>query len=537
MGQILEHVIRRALEMDVEIEVLEGGEVIRVKQDKEEDYVEKNIFEPEENEMKEIDLGKVDEMADKLDSLMLLLFHQITPSDTSDSKAKVVTVGGILMNISTLSPSESYKLIFPIFLKCVLTTHKSKFVQFLIFYICGLDYDASQARKVCASDTQEQHETLARSLLSSLLYSSLDATQPTVIRQSASCYLASLVARASYVDAETAVEVISGLLDHCLEYMRKFDKSGKIVVVSAVSSLQKKGSARSNEQHAAFYTICQAALYILCFRGHEALDFFTSSSYSGYNIGKDRWTKLCQHALNPLRTCLESIRREFLAIAETFSLLPLSEINRHRLKNVRIRKAAVALPKRSFAIKTAATAEIIGKKHAEGVGGLGPGGSNPLDSFFPFDPYLLRRSHDFVEMYYREWNGHKQSLESQMMDAGRSEDCDDGTLLDHIVGEDTKNNHKDDVSVLSENPRDNEDERCSNAHSSVPSLTECMADASSTCRVLSSELATEKEECGQAETKKWDYEVEDEDEEEMARYSNRTEQMNRKQSVGSVGSW
>mmetsp|Transcript_17982 Transcript_17982/g.40876 ORF Transcript_17982/g.40876 Transcript_17982/m.40876 type:complete len:82 (-) Transcript_17982:2305-2550(-) len=66
MGQILEHVIRRALEMDVEIEVLEGGEVIRVKQDKEEDYVEKNIFEPEENEMKEIDLGKVDEMADKV---------------------------------------------------------------------------------------------------------------------------------------------------------------------------------------------------------------------------------------------------------------------------------------------------------------------------------------------------------------------------------------------------------------------------------------------------------------------------------------
>merc|ERR1711976_145058 len=41
---------------------------------------------------------------------------------------------------------------------------------------------------------------------------------------------------------------------------------------------------------------------------------------------------------------------------------------------------------------------------AGGVGGLGKG-SNPLDSFFPFDPYLLRRSYDFVEPHYRDWCG------------------------------------------------------------------------------------------------------------------------------------
>lgn len=36
------------------------------------------------------------------------------------------------------------------------------------------------------------------------------------------------------------------------------------------------------------------------------------------------------------------------------------------------------------------------------AGGLGRG-SNPLDSFFPFDPYLLRRSHVYVASMYNSW--------------------------------------------------------------------------------------------------------------------------------------
>ena len=29
--------------------------------------------------------------------------------------------------------------------------------------------------------------------------------------------------------------------------------------------------------------------------------------------------------------------------------------------------------------------------------------ANPLDSFFPFDPYLLRHSYPFVEPFYNDW--------------------------------------------------------------------------------------------------------------------------------------
>ena len=38
------------------------------------------------------------------------------------------------------------------------------------------------------------------------------------------------------------------------------------------------------------------------------------------------------------------------------------------------------------------------------MGGIGRG-TNPLDSFFPFDPYLLRRSHGFIEPFYNHWAG------------------------------------------------------------------------------------------------------------------------------------
>jgi RNA polymerase I-specific transcription initiation factor RRN3 len=54
------------------------------------------------------------------------------------------------------------------------------------------------------------------------------------------------------------------------------------------------------------------------------------------------------------------------------------------------------------AIRTAATVER--ERQSGGVGGLGRG-QNPLDSFFPFDPYLLRRSYSFIDPYYIHWCG------------------------------------------------------------------------------------------------------------------------------------
>lgn len=46
---------------------------------------------------------------------------------------------------------------------------------------------------------------------------------------------------------------------------------------------------------------------------------------------------------------------------------------------------------------------------------------NPLDSFFPFDPYLLKRSKPFVESHYQEF----QSIVDDEMDVDSDVDDED----------------------------------------------------------------------------------------------------------------
>jgi RNA polymerase I-specific transcription initiation factor RRN3 len=178
---------------------------------------------------------------------------------------------------------------------------------------------------------------------------------------------------------------------------------------------------RPREVHALFYTACQAAFYIMCFRGAEALHYYqqawlhrdeNDSPYAqpdSVNLGPNRWKLICNHPLQPLKYCLESVRVEFLHVAEELDLFledslevqtesqeietkqfidHLWRVNDEGNSHLRVDKTKTVPPsrKRSSIISTAATQE---KKRLDGgVGGLGKG-SNPLDSYFPFDPYLL----------------------------------------------------------------------------------------------------------------------------------------------------
>jgi RNA polymerase I-specific transcription initiation factor RRN3 len=85
--------------------------------------------------------------------------------------------------------------------------------------------------------------------------------------------------------------------------------------------------------------------------------------------------------------------------------------------------------RKPVAITTAAT--LAKRRMKGGVGGIGQG-SNPLDSFFPYDPYLLSHSHQFVEPFYKNWEG---SVE----DDDEMTDYDDGDQVadDSSVEDDT----------------------------------------------------------------------------------------------------
>ena len=101
--------------------------------------------------------------------------------------------------------------------------------------------------------------------------------------------------------------------------------------------------------------------------------------------------------------------------------------------------------RRSSVIKTAATQE---KKRLDGgVGGLGKG-SNPLDSYFPFDPYLLKCSHKYVESYYRNWDDCILTMDG----LDNPKDADSG--IDHTLEEED-----DDNSALTSSGDENEDDK------------------------------------------------------------------------------
>jgi len=165
------------------------------------------------------------------------------------------------------------------------------------------------------------------------------------------------------------------------------------------------------------------------------------------DISPARWERLCSHHLQPLRYCLESVRGEFLNVARVFKLLSPGLLDTLAVEDVKWSSATAAgggtdrsaalvsktpvknsyrmkpgrRKSRGSVIRTAATIEKSKtmkkpvKKKGGGVGGLGKG-SNPLDSFFPFDPYLLRRSHDFIDPYYRDWQGSVEDEDNANME-------------------------------------------------------------------------------------------------------------------------
>jgi RNA polymerase I-specific transcription initiation factor RRN3 len=391
---LFELVIDKCLEIDVNITIKDNGEVTVEEETKD---VEEKANDGGDNTGARahhefpVNANDVDQLSDTLDSLLALLMRTMSQGCSDGHGAR-----------------EVYYEILPVFESTIITTHKSKFVQYCLFYLCGVESERTPANATpVAGASGQEHSILHRDFASKLLEIVVDPYRSMLTRQSAACYLASFVSRASYVEAETVCESISTLLRWAEAYMDSL----------AVNSIWAADAREQSELHSLFYTVCQAAFYIMCFRGTDALRFsrealkqFDEGESTGradlpspndIDLGVTRWTRVCSHELQPLRFCLESVRSEFLHVAHFFTLveehvLDKLVVDAKRMSTGRVNKKAAST------IKTAATLEKQRRKG--GVGGLGRG-SNPLKSFFPFDPLLLRRSNVFVEPFYMHWQG------------------------------------------------------------------------------------------------------------------------------------
>ena len=422
--------IDRCLELDVEIVISDVGEA-SLNMSSENDDDTPNIFESDlncnnnqnENTRMNGEDATVDEMAEKLDSLMLIIFEYLEESISSG-----------------VSASELFQILLQIFEASIINTHKSKFVQFLILYLCG-----SESKSV---SNPELDSVLYREFAAKLIDIVLDPYRATMTRQTGACYLASFISRANYVCAETASEAVDALLRWAEAYIQSV---GDVVPVHAADSREQ------SRLHALFYTDCQSAFYIMCFRGVEVVHF-CRAELNGQDdvrpdLGSERWTYICTHPLLPLRICLESVRLEFLRISQMFGLMDAEVLNR-LFENYRQQSGSERQRKRKRVslISTAVTLEK--ERRRGGVGGLGRG-TNPLDSFFPFDPYLLRLSHGYIEPFYIHWEG--GASEEDILDYAATQILDSEEILEN--GEDEELGSLDDKSLVENDFSDPENEK------------------------------------------------------------------------------
>jgi RNA polymerase I-specific transcription initiation factor RRN3 len=354
-----------------------------------------------------------------------------------------------------------YREILPVFESSILTTYKSKFVQYCIFLLCGLEADAiAEEEQGSGAPISYHHAVLHRSFAAKLIDIFVDPYRATLTRRSGACYLASFISRSYYVSPETVCETVSALLRWAEAYM----------ISLGVNAIRSADSRTQSEHHALFYTVCQAAFYIMCFHGVEAMrchqsavEYHSSPSLpedsnmwemphpEEIDIDSKRWTVICGHELQPLRFCLESVRDEFLHVAHALNLIEERTLDQLSMD---AKRWSTGRTGRRKASKIVSIATPSSQRQNGGVGGLGRG-SNPLNSFFPFDPLLLRRSHEFIDPFYKNWGGSIEDEEDDNDDDIDEEDpvAEDEVSLasstqEDIEEDDIEEDEKDDESTV-----------------------------------------------------------------------------------------
>jgi RNA polymerase I-specific transcription initiation factor RRN3 len=212
-------------------------------------------------------------------------------------------------------------------------------------------------------------------------------TRPHVLRVTAAAYLGSFIARGAHVSSDT-VRAVFDLLCHHLEVQR------------VTNELKCKGP--DLRRFGTYYAICQALLYLFCFRWRDLIVtsdgipptdediIYQEGDFQWYNSTQEVIRRNVFSKLNPLKISAPTIVAQFARIAHHLRFLyvyPLIETN----KRVRL-------------------ARSLTSGYLDGMGGRETAltirkgeGSFVLDAYFPFDPYVLPRSKRWLEQDYVTW--------------------------------------------------------------------------------------------------------------------------------------
>jgi RNA polymerase I-specific transcription initiation factor RRN3 len=141
--------------------------------------------------------------------------------------------------------------------------------------------------------------------------------------------------------------------------------------------------------------------------------------------------------LNPLRYCLPTVRDKFAKITYIHQIAYC-----YKIIDANNRIALPISSNISASFQSTSVKSLLGPE-GEKVTNVSSGVSNnPLDSFFPFDPYLLTRSKPIVEKHYIEF---KDIIDEEMIDDDEDEeDEDDDEDSDEEMSADDESGMSDD---------------------------------------------------------------------------------------------
>ncbi|XP_039438571.1 RNA polymerase I-specific transcription initiation factor RRN3 [Culex pipiens pallens] len=234
----------------------------------------------------------------------------------------------------------------------------------------------------CCSFNQSYGERFIEHLLK--MVRNPNISTPT--RQAAVGYVASLLARAKYVPMPLLKKTLQDFSDWVHGYLNRSD------------SLHNQ----SLKAHLVFYSVCQAIFYVVAFRSKQ----LTATPKNLAFLQTLQLTSIANCLLNPLRVCVPGVATAFVAVARAHQIAYCNTIME---RNER---------RRTFILFN--------------NGALAP--DDCLDTFFPFDPYLLKKSGKRIEPIFLQYQSCEAEAEAEVLSPaarGRkryesmSEDVDD----------------------------------------------------------------------------------------------------------------
>ncbi|XP_044515153.1 RNA polymerase I-specific transcription initiation factor RRN3 isoform X2 [Gracilinanus agilis] len=277
---------------------------------------------------------------------------------------------------------DLYRDLLGIFDKLVLPTHASCHIQFFMFYLCSFKLGFAEA------------------FLEHLWKKLQNPNNPAILRQAAGNYIGSLLARAKFIPIITVKACLDLLVNWLHIYLDNQDTGTKAFCDVAL--------------HGPFYSACQAVFYTFIFRHKQLLDGNLRKGLA--YLQSLNFERIVMSQLNPLKICLPSVVNLFAAITRKYQLVfcyTIIERNNRQMLPV--------------------------LRNTTG-GGSVQTCTNPLDTFFPFDPCVLKRSKKIIDPIYQSWEDlSAEELQEfkKPVEKGTIEDEDDDFLKGEVPQNDS----------------------------------------------------------------------------------------------------